>query len=77
MPSVDWLLVDVEGFEERVLKGAGDTLKKTKRIIIEISYENRKSVLDQMDLKLWTKAIWICTKEKSQYFYLERIGDNV
>ena len=38
--SIDWLLIDVEGFEFEVLKGANKSLKKTDKIIIEISLKN-------------------------------------
>ncbi|MGC8618858.1 MAG: FkbM family methyltransferase, partial [Thermoplasmata archaeon] len=33
---IDWLLIDVEGFDYEVLQGTGETLKKTRNIIIEI-----------------------------------------
>jgi FkbM family methyltransferase len=37
LERLDWLLIDVEGYEVEVLKGAMKTLKKTKRAIVEIS----------------------------------------
>lgn len=71
LPSIDWLLIDVEGFEEKVLKGAGDVLKKTKRIIIEISHENRESVLELLGSNGFKVMDEGSIEEKAQYFYLE------
>lgn len=48
---IDWLLIDVESFELRVLKGAQNTLKKTLRVIIEISKNNNQEILDIMQLQ--------------------------
>jgi FkbM family methyltransferase len=71
LPSIDWLLIDVEGFEEKVLKGAGDVLKKTKRIIIEISHENRERVLELLGSNGFKVMDEGSIEEKAQYFYLE------
>lgn len=37
---VDWLKIDVEGSELQVLKGATETLRRTKQVIIEIAHGN-------------------------------------
>lgn len=37
---VDWLKVDVEGFEIEVLNGATELLRRTKRIVLEVSHGN-------------------------------------
>ncbi|MCI4319973.1 MAG: FkbM family methyltransferase [Thermoplasmata archaeon] len=34
---IDWLLIDVEGYELEVLRGASRTLARTKTVIIEVS----------------------------------------
>jgi FkbM family methyltransferase len=36
-PSVDWLLIDVEGSELEVLQGGRATLRKTRHLLLEIS----------------------------------------
>jgi FkbM family methyltransferase len=42
--KIDWLLIDVESFEYRLLLGSNNTLNKTDKIIIEISNRNREKV---------------------------------
>lgn len=43
--EIDLLKIDVEGFEDRVLKGARETLGKTRYIMIEVWPMNKDSVL--------------------------------
>ncbi len=48
--------IDVEGFELNVLRGAVDTLKRTKYLMIEIRDENRRDVfsfLRHKGFRLW------------------------
>ena len=40
IPNIDLLKIDVEGFELKVLKGAINTLKNTKYVIIEVTLSN-------------------------------------
>lgn len=47
---IDWLKVDVEGFELEVLKGATGLLHRTKRIIIEITHGN-ESLAEELLLR--------------------------
>lgn len=42
--SVDWLLIDVEGHEAEVLRSGTRTLKKTRRLILEVSFGERSRV---------------------------------
>ena len=42
--KVNWLKVDVEGFEKEVLRGAESTLDVTDKIVIEVRKENRSFV---------------------------------
>ncbi len=39
---IDWLKIDVEGHEVAVLQGASKTLRRTRRIIMEVSDGNEK-----------------------------------
>lgn len=43
--SVDWLLIDAEGMELPVLRGASRTLRKTRRVIIEVEPESASEVV--------------------------------
>ncbi len=43
LDKVDILKIDTEGFEDFVLKGAEETLKKVKYIIMEVTIENNKN----------------------------------
>ena len=38
LASVDWLLVDAEGFEVEVLRGASQTLRRTREVIVEVAH---------------------------------------
>ena len=58
--NIDLLKIDVEGAEYLVLKGAEKTLKKTKKIIIEIGEKN----LEKIELFL-----------KSYNFQIKKIGN--
>ncbi len=42
--KIDWLLIDVESFEYRLLLGSTKILNRTEKIIIEISNKNRNDV---------------------------------
>ena len=44
--SIDLIMIDVEGYEYEVLLGARETIKKTKRLIIEIWHSNREKCID-------------------------------
>ncbi|MEM3191793.1 MAG: FkbM family methyltransferase [Candidatus Parvarchaeota archaeon] len=46
--EIDWLLIDVESHEHKLLMGAVKSLKKTKNIIIEVSHNNREVVLNMI-----------------------------
>ena len=45
LDKIDWLKIDVEGHEVSVLKGGLDTLKKTKRLILEVAEGNEEACL--------------------------------
>ncbi|MGC8696266.1 MAG: FkbM family methyltransferase, partial [Conexivisphaera sp.] len=70
--SIDWLLVDVEGLEDRVLVGAAESLARTRRIIIEVSHGNRDRVLGLLRSSGFRAVEAGDVEEKAQYFYLER-----
>lgn len=48
LKRVDWLLIDVEGHEDALLRGASSLLERTERIIIEVSHKNSKEVREQL-----------------------------
>ena len=67
--SIDWLLIDVEGFEFEVFKGANESLKKTDKIIIEISLKNVDLIpeyLKKYGFEIKDKGV---IREATQYFY--------
>jgi len=45
LDSLDWLKIDVEGHEVRVLEGGSATLRRTKRLILEVSRGNERSCM--------------------------------
>ena len=54
-PEINWMKIDVEGAELRVLKGASNTLKRTRKILIELhehilkqNNETPESVLEML-----------------------------
>lgn len=71
VPHVNWLLIDGEGGELRLLEGAEKTLEKTQRIIIEISRQNERDVLER--LRQDFEVVEVGNRdEATQYFYFER-----
>ena len=59
---VDWLKIDVEGFEKEVLMGAQSTLDVTSKIIIEVWKKNRDFVEKIMEIHGFKKV-----KEEETY----------
>jgi len=72
LERLDWLLIDVEGYEVEVLKGAMKTLKKTKRAIVEISYENQDTVMDLMSSEGFKLVERGTIQERNFYALFER-----
>lgn len=48
IPSIDILKIDTEGYETHVLKGASETLKKTKRIAVELHYPGERQEIESI-----------------------------
>ncbi len=48
VPSIDILKIDTEGYETHVLRGASETLKKTKRIAFELHYPGEQQEIDSI-----------------------------
>ena len=74
---IDWMKVDVEGAELSVLRGAKDTLQKTKRILIEIhehilqeNNENPEEVIEILEKNGFSVKLldydWDSTKSPNQ-----------
>lgn len=71
---IDWLLMDVESFVWRVLLGANKILDRTKRVIIEVSHNNRERVqrlLEGHGFAVIDRGAW---EERAQYYLYERKG---
>ena len=68
--KVDWMKIDVEGAEIKVLKGAEKFLRKTKNLIVEVQDKNEERVLKI--LRNHFKKIKIISKERDQKYYLAR-----
>jgi FkbM family methyltransferase len=47
-PSIDILKIDAEGYERHVLQGASETLKKTKRIGLELHYPGERQEIESI-----------------------------
>jgi hypothetical protein len=70
--------IDIEGAEVLALKGATNTLKKLRKIIVEIheyNFEKVKDILETHNFKLETMGKWIDWKGK-QAFHGHIIGSN-
>lgn len=66
IPKIDLLKVDVEGFETEVFKGAEETLRRTERIVVELTGDrNRKEVDDVLRLS----GFELTTQNADMFFY--------
>ena len=52
IPSIDILKVDTEGYEMHVLRGASETLQKTRRIALELHYSGEREEIESILLPL-------------------------
>jgi len=68
--KVDWMKIDVEGAEIKVLKGAEKFLRKTKNLIVEVQDENEERV--PKILRNHFKKIKTISIERDQKYYLAR-----
>lgn len=71
--SIDWLLVDVEGFERQLLRGARRTLQRTQRVLIEVSQGTREEVLSLLFSRGFVEVERGSPRRTVQYFLLERL----
>jgi FkbM family methyltransferase len=59
IPGIDLLKIDTEGYETHVLQGASETLKKTRRIALELHYPGEaleiESILLPLGFSLWKR----------------------
>ena len=75
LPRVDWMLIDVEGYEVEVLKGAIGTLQRTRRMIIEVgsgsNSERCESLLRESGFQIMDKGSW---SQLNEYWLAENTG---
>jgi hypothetical protein len=59
IPGIDLLKIDTEGYETHVLQGGSETLKKTRRIALELHYPGEaleiESILLPLGFSLWKR----------------------
>jgi FkbM family methyltransferase len=48
VPSIDILKIDTEGYETNVLRGASETLKKTRQIALELHYPGERQEIESI-----------------------------
>lgn len=48
VPSIDILKIDTEGYEINVLRGASETLKKTRRVALELHYSGEQQEIESI-----------------------------
>lgn len=74
LKTIDWLLIDVEGVEDALLRGALNLIKRTKRVIIEISHEKSTGVREQLIQHGFSESSRGTPEEKVQYLFFTRVG---
>lgn len=57
VPKIDLLKIDVEGAELRVLRGAHESLKKTKHLLVEMSFDRGTDGASNMDILAEVRAV--------------------
>jgi hypothetical protein len=87
LPTPDLIKLDVQGFELNVLKGGINTLRKTKYLVIELSfrqfYKNQPSIweifkfLQENNFIMIGKGFeWISPKQPSEILQMDAIFMN-
>lgn len=66
-PVLDFLQLDVEGFEEQALRGAEKTIRRTRPIIV-VERDNTRQLLESYDYKFYKRSghadyVWIPSEE--------------
>lgn len=69
--GIDWMKIDVEGAELLVLKGLGKRIKDVKRILAEVSHENKDAFETFMRKNNFEFKI-ISTHTYHNYYFAER-----
>lgn len=73
--TVDWLIIDVEGSEYSVLRGATATLAKTARVIIEVEHGTEEACESAIGLGSRFKMMDSARYETVDYWYLAKPND--
>ena len=57
LPQPDYIKIDVDGHEDKVIEGAINVFKKTKSILVEIDYKHKNYVaqIEALGFKLESK----------------------
>lgn len=71
-PRIDWLKVDVEGFEVHALEGASRLLDRTERIILEVEHPNRIRAEDLLVRRHGFRVVARVGDREFDYLLLQR-----
>ena len=69
LPQPDYIKIDVDGFEDRVLKGAWATIQKCKSVLVEIDHKHQHMVQKILDLGLTLESQHKRNEEENNYIF--------
>jgi FkbM family methyltransferase len=73
LPQPDYIKIDVDGFEDRVLKGAWSTIQKCKSVLVEIDHKHQHMVQKILDLGLTLESQHKRNEEENNYIFNQNV----
>jgi FkbM family methyltransferase len=56
LPQPDYIKIDVDGFEDKIIKGSLATMQKCKSVLVEINHKHKQYIQDVIDAGLKLKS---------------------
>jgi len=69
LPQPDYIKIDVDGFEDRVLEGALNTIRRSKSVLVEIDRQHESYVSKILDLGLRLESKHKRNEEEHNYIF--------
>ena len=71
LPQPDYIKIDVDGYEDKVVSGALETIQKCKSILVEIDNKHRHLLKEITDQGLKITSKFKRNSEESNYIFIK------